>query len=156
MVKNVEKHCKKLEERIQSIQQEFQEQLGEQSRKTDQISVQIEALSNQFQAFLAHHGTGKEMESTSKGILQTPARSNPEGIFSRGKGLARGDANYGQEPQRTMFNTGFPRMDLTTFRGDNPRRWLRRCNKFFKLNDSIAAMGGNNVLVFGREGRNMV
>jgi hypothetical protein len=78
--------------------------------------------------------TGKEMESTSKGILQTPARGNPEGMFSRGKGLARGDANYGQEPQRAMFNTGFPRMDLTTFRGDNPRGWLRMCNKFFKLN----------------------
>jgi hypothetical protein len=55
-------------------------------------------------------------------------------MFSRGKGPARRDTNYGQEPQRAMFNAGFPRMDLTTFRGDNPRGWLRRCNKFFKLN----------------------
>jgi hypothetical protein len=46
MVKSMEEHCKKLEERIQIVQQEFQEslndqhnkwqeQLGEQSRKTD-------------------------------------------------------------------------------------------------------------------------
>jgi len=74
------------------------------------------------------------MESTSKGILQTPTRGNPEGMFSRGKGPARGDANYGQEPQRAMFNTCFPRMDLTIFRGENPRGWLRRCSKFFKIN----------------------
>jgi DNA anti-recombination protein RmuC len=67
MVKNMEEHCKKLEERIQSIQQEFQEQLGEQSRKTDQISVQIETLSTHSKHSLLT--TGKEMESTSKVIL---------------------------------------------------------------------------------------
>jgi hypothetical protein len=74
----MEKHCKKLEERIQIIQQEFQEslndqqikwqeQLGEQSRKTDQISVQIETLSTHSKHSLLT--TGKEMESTSKVIL---------------------------------------------------------------------------------------
>jgi hypothetical protein len=91
-------------------------------------------LSSQFQAFLAHYKTRKEMGSTSRGKLQTPARGSSEGMFLRGKGPARGDTNYGQEPQRAMFNTCFPRMDLTTFRGDNPKRWLKRCNKFFKLN----------------------
>jgi len=110
-----------LQESLSDQQNKWQEQLGEQSRKTDHISVQIETLSSQFQAFLAHHMTGKEIGSTSKGILQTPARGSPEGMFPRGKGPARGDPNYGQEQQRVMFNAGFPRMDLTTFRGDNPR-----------------------------------
>jgi len=117
-------------------QNKWQEQLGEQNRKTDQISVQIETLSNQFQAFLSHHMTGKEVGSTSKGILQTPARGSPEGLLSRGKGLARRDPTYGQEQQRVVYNAALPRMDLTTFQGDNPRGWLRRCKKFFKLNST--------------------
>jgi len=33
-----------------------------------------------------------------------------------------------------VHNVALPRMDLTTFRGDNPRGWLRRCKKFFRLN----------------------
>ena len=69
---------------------------------------------------------GNEMGSNSKGILQTPARGNPEGIPSKGKGPTRGDANYGHEQHRAMFNPGFPRMDLITFRGENPRGWLTR------------------------------
>ena len=77
---------------------------------------------------------GNELGSNSKGILQTLARGNPEGIPSKGKGPMRGDANYGQEQHRAIFSVGFPKMDLTIFRGDNPRGWLRRCNKFFKLN----------------------
>ena len=93
MVKNVEEHCKKLDERMQIMQQEFQEQ----SKKNEHISVQLETLSSQFQAFLAHHVMGNELGSNSKGILQTLARGNPEGIPSKGKGPIRGDANYGQE-----------------------------------------------------------
>jgi hypothetical protein len=147
MVKNVKEHCKKLEQRMQILQQElqeslvdqqnkWQEQLSEQSRKTDQISAQIETLSNQFQTFLAHQMTGKDVGSTSRGILQTPARGSPEGMLSRGKGPARGDPTYGQEQQRVVHNAALPRMDLTTFRGDNPKGWLRRCKKFFKLNST--------------------
>jgi hypothetical protein len=67
-LKNVEEHCKKLEERVQILQQEFQEsladqqtkwqeQFGEQNKRTDQISAQIEALSIQFQTFLANQMT---------------------------------------------------------------------------------------------------
>jgi hypothetical protein len=72
--------------------------------------------------------------STSKGILQTPTRDSLEGMLSREKGPAKGDQTYGQEQQRMVHNVVLPRMDLTTFWGDNPRGWLRRCNKFFKLN----------------------
>ena len=143
--RNVEEHCKKLEERVQILQQEFQEsladqqtkwqeQFGEQNKRTDQISAQIEALSIQFQTFLANQITGKDLGSTSKGILQTPAKGSLEGMLLRGKGPAKGDQTYGQEQQRMVHNVVLPRMDLTTFWGDNPRGWLRRCKKFFKLN----------------------
>ena len=74
------------------------------------------------------------MGSTSRGILQAPASGSLEGMLSRGKGPARGDQTYGQEQWRVVHNAALPRMDLTTFQGDNPRGWLRRCNKFFSLN----------------------
>jgi hypothetical protein len=59
-VKAVEQHCRKLEERLQGLHHEIQESMAgqhskrvEQSKRNDQISIQIEALSNQFQLFLA-------------------------------------------------------------------------------------------------------
>jgi len=105
-LKNVEEHCKKLEERVQILQQEFQEsladqqtkwqeQFGEQNKRIDQISAQIEALSIQFQTFLANQMTWKDLGSTSKGILQTPTRDSLEGMLSREKGPAKGDQTYG-------------------------------------------------------------
>jgi hypothetical protein len=69
----------------------------------------------------------KDLGSTSKGILQIPARGSPEGMLLRGKGPARGDQTYGQEQQRVVHNIVLPRMDLITFWGDNPRGWLKRC-----------------------------
>ena len=50
-------------------------------------------------------------------------------MLLRGKGPARGDQTYGQEQQRVVHNVVLPRMDLTTFWGDNPRGWLRRCGQ---------------------------
>jgi hypothetical protein len=41
--------------------------------------------------------TGKDVGSTSRGILQAPASGSLEGMLSRGKGPARGDQTYGQE-----------------------------------------------------------
>jgi hypothetical protein len=38
-------------------QTKWQEQFGEQNKRTDQISAQIEALSIQFQTFLANQMT---------------------------------------------------------------------------------------------------
>jgi len=35
-----------------------------------------------------------------------------------------------------VHNAARPRMDLTTFRGDNLRGWLRRCKKIFRLNST--------------------
>lgn len=28
----------------------------------------------------------------------------------------------------------FPKIELVMFRGDNPREWVRKCNKYFLLN----------------------
>jgi hypothetical protein len=98
MVKNVEEHCKKLEERIQSIQHEFQEQLGEQSKKTDQISLQIETLSNQFQSFLATQMAGREVGANSKGILNTPTMEEKNGTHSNQERVLQG-SRYVQEGQ---------------------------------------------------------
>jgi len=39
--------------------------------------------------------TGKDVGSTSRGILQAPASSSLEGMLSRGKDPARGDQTYG-------------------------------------------------------------
>ena len=139
-LKNIEDHYKKLEEQMQILQQEFQEslvdqqtkwqeQFGKQNRRTGQISAQIETLSTQFQTVLGNQMIGKDLGSTSGGILQTPERGSPEGMLLRGKGPPRGDQTYGQEQHRVVHNVVLPRMDLTTFWGDNPRGWLRRCGQ---------------------------
>jgi hypothetical protein len=56
-LKNVKEHCKRLDERMQGLHDEFhesmadqqskwQEQWVERNKRTDQISLQIETLSN--------------------------------------------------------------------------------------------------------------
>jgi len=112
--------------------------LGEQNTRADQISLQIETLSKQFQTFLANQIAGKDLGSHSKGILHTPTMDNQEGMLPRGRSHIPGDRTGSQEHQRVVNNTSLPRMNLTSFWGENPRGWLRKCMKFFKLNSTLS------------------
>jgi len=62
-------------------QTKWQEQFGEQNRRTDQNSAQIKTLSTQFQTFLGNQMIEKDLGSTSRGILLTPERGSPKGMF---------------------------------------------------------------------------
>lgn len=37
------------------------------------------------------------------------------------------------EGQRSIYNVPLPKVELPTFHRDNPRVWVRKCRKFFKL-----------------------
>jgi hypothetical protein len=57
-------------------------------------------------------------------------------MLPRGRGHIQGDQTSSQEHQRVVYNPSLPRMDLTSFWGENPKGWLRKCRKFFKLNST--------------------
>jgi hypothetical protein len=40
----------------------------------------------------------------------------------------------GQEIHKKGYNIPLLRVEMPTFRGENPRGWLRKCRKYFKLN----------------------
>jgi len=50
----------------------WQEQWVEQNKRNDQINLQIKALANQFQFYIATQRLEREVGHNSKGILNTP------------------------------------------------------------------------------------
>ena len=50
------------------------------------------------------------------------------------------------------YNIPLPRVELPTFRGENPRGWLRKCRKYFKMN-TIPAHQWVEVVSYYLEGK---
>ena len=50
------------------------------------------------------------------------------------------------------YNIPLPRVEMPTFRGENPRGWLRKCRKYFKLN-TIPAHQWVEVVSYYLEGK---
>ena len=82
---------------MQNLQQEFQgslvdqqnkwqEQFEEQNKRIDQINLQIEILSNQFQTFIANQIAGMDFGSNSRRILNTQTMGNQDGMLPKGRG----------------------------------------------------------------------
>ena len=58
----------------------------------------------------------------------------------------------GQELHKMGYNIPLPRVEMPTFRGENPRGWLRKCRKYFKLN-TIPAHQWVEVVSYYLEGK---
>ncbi|XP_073267365.1 uncharacterized protein [Populus alba] len=57
-----------------------------------------------------------------------------ERIASGHRNQFRGEKMMGQELHKMGYNIPLPRVELPTFKGENPRGWLQKCRKYFKLN----------------------
>jgi len=146
--KAVNENCKKLENQLYSHHLEWQESMAEskerwleQGTKIDQLVLQMETISLQFQQFIASQPVRKDIETSSRGILTTPGNDketrmlvSAEKIVSGHMNQFRGEQMMGQELHRMGYNIPLPRVELPTFRGENPRGWLRKCRKYFKMN----------------------
>jgi hypothetical protein len=142
--KIVDEHCKRLDNQLQTYHLEWQESMTEnkeQGAKIEQLVIQMELLSSQFQQFVAAQTARTETTGgQSRGILATPGMDkNVEMNASIEKitpGLgtqSRWEQMTGQELHKTGFHIPLPRMELSTFRGEDPRGWLRKCKKYFKI-----------------------
>jgi hypothetical protein len=49
------------------------------------------------------------------------------------KEVIREDRVLGFKKSKKGYSVAWPKMELTTFHGENPKRWLRRCREFFKI-----------------------
>ena len=74
----VEEHCKKFDNQLQNHHLKWKESMEEsnerwleQGKKINQMVLQMESLSSQFQNFLANKIARKETRANSKGILTT-------------------------------------------------------------------------------------
>jgi hypothetical protein len=142
-LKNVEEHCKKLEERMQILRQEFQEsladqqtkwqeQFGEQNKRTNQISLQIETLSNQFQLFLATQMAGREVGANSKGILNTPTMEEKNGTHSNPERVLQG-SRYVHEGQ-------INNQEIQKFRAESKRQWQEQNKKLDQIGSKLEVL----------------
>ena len=101
----------------------------------------MELLSSQFQQFVTAQTARTDMTGGhSRGILTTPGRDRNVEENAYNENLApgprtqnRGEQMTGQELHKAGFHIPLPRMELSTFRGEDPRGWLRKCKKYFKI-----------------------
>jgi hypothetical protein len=147
-LKVVNENCKKLENQLQSHHLEWQESMAEskerwveQGTKIDQLVLQMKTISTQFQQFITSQPARKEIGTSSRGILATPGADKETRMSISIERIApghmhhfRGDQMMGQKPHKMGYNIPLPRVDMPTFRGENPHGWLRKCRKYFKIN----------------------
>jgi hypothetical protein len=105
----------------------------------------MESIPTQFQQFIASQPARKEIGTISRGILATPGANKETGmpvsaerITPGHKNQFRGDQMMGQEPHKIGYNIPLPRVEMPMFRGENPRGWLRKRRKYFKINMILA------------------
>ena len=116
-------------------------------------------MSSQFQQFIASQSAKMDVGTNSKGILATPGTDKESGMPVAAEKNAPGHRNQfrseqmmGQELPRVGYNIPLPRVELPTFRGENPRGWLRKCRKYFKMN-TIPAHQRVEVVSYYLEGK---
>ncbi|XP_073260705.1 uncharacterized protein [Populus alba] len=133
--KTVNENCKKLESQLQSHHLEWQESMAEskecwmeQGTMIDQLALQMETISTQFQQFIASQPARRDIGTNSKGILTTPGTKKEtrmpvsvERIAPGHRNQFRGDQMMGQELHKIGYNIPLPRVEMPTFRGENPR-----------------------------------
>ena len=164
--KAMNENCKKLENQLQSHHLEWQESMAEskerwleQGTKIDQLVLQMETISSQFQQFIASQPVRKDIGTSSRGIFTTPGTDKETGMPVSAERIApghrnqfRGEQMMGQELHKMGYNIPLPRVEMPTFRGENPRGWLRKCRKYFKLN-TIPAHQWVEVVSYYLEGK---
>jgi len=142
--KIVDGHCKIIDNQLQTYHLEWQESMAEnkeQGAKIEQLVIQMELLSSQFQHFVATQTARTETAGGhSRGILATPGmdmnmemNASTEKITPGPRTQSRGEQVTGQELYRVGFHIPLPRMELSTFKGEDPRGWLRKYKKYFKI-----------------------
>jgi len=98
--KVVNENCKKLENQLQSHHLEWQESMAEskkrwleQGTKIDQLVLQMETISSQFQQFIASQPARKDNGTSSIGILTTPGTDKETGLPVSAEKITPGHRN---------------------------------------------------------------
>jgi hypothetical protein len=98
--KAMNENCKKLENQLQNHhleRQEFmvesKERWLEQGTKIDQLVLQMETISLQFQQFIASQPARKDIGTSSRGILTTPSTDKETGMLVSAEKIAPGHRN---------------------------------------------------------------
>ncbi|KAG6739387.1 hypothetical protein POTOM_056982 [Populus tomentosa] len=110
----------------------YLEQRKEQRKKNEQISVQIETLSSQFQSFLTTQMAGREVGANSKGILNTPTRKEKNGTHSNQERVLQG-SRYVQEGQ-------INNQEIQKFRAESKRQWQEQNKKLDKIGSKLEVL----------------
>ncbi|XP_073268339.1 uncharacterized protein [Populus alba] len=121
--KTVNENCKKLETQLQNHHLEWQESMAEskerwleQGTRIDQLVLQMEIMSSQFQQFIASQPARKDIGTSSRGILATPGTDKETGMPVSAEKNAPGYRNQfrseqmmGQELHREESNNALSR-----------------------------------------------
>lgn len=147
---------KALEDQIKKTELKMQELASEWRRHSDEneasmealMDLKIEKLDSKIDAYAA------SIESKLSGIYnflskekfgnldadRSPLLPNPatDAKSSEAKSLVGENSSVSEKwpkwgRQSHTYHWSYPKLELQSFSGENPREWLRKCNKFFEI-----------------------
>nr|CAD1817770.1 unnamed protein product [Ananas comosus var. bracteatus] len=138
-----------LDEHVQSLEQQLQELATRNSKKFEELYHKMEVMrveeQNHYEALRRDSATtSKKLEQLMELIANqqhaTTSRGTSGSITQEVRGilptpnpLTREDNSSYQMHSRINLQLPIPRLDFPYFNGDNPRSWVRRCEKYFEI-----------------------
>ncbi len=141
---------KALDDHVRALEQQFQELAVGHELRFEGISGRIEAIRTEGQAhydalYRESANTSKKLEKIMDLLMNSPQPLSMQGASSSGlteeKGLlptppnqiAREDISAQGLQGRHNSYLPFPRLNFPIFTGEQPRNWVRRCERYFDI-----------------------
>ncbi|XP_027170509.1 uncharacterized protein LOC113770289 [Coffea eugenioides] len=125
-MKTMEEQLRRQDSRLQGILESITADKQIMEDRLDAVSVE---LSNKLDAFMV--AISQQLSSLNRGNPEKGILGSPEGSHSRNSDI--GTREQGERNVRSSFHASAPKLEIPPFRGDNPREWIRRLQRYFHL-----------------------
>ncbi|XP_020097231.1 uncharacterized protein LOC109716293 [Ananas comosus] len=141
---------KVLDEHVHALEQQLQELTVENEKKFDNLSSRMEAIRTEGQShydalYRESANTTRKLEQIIELLMNAPQSAATKGASSSLSHEERGilptpptfhtkeDNHTNFTQSRSGFQFSLPKLEFPTFVGENPRSWVRRCERYFDI-----------------------
>ncbi|XP_027169598.1 uncharacterized protein LOC113769341 [Coffea eugenioides] len=125
-MKTMEEQLHRQDNRIQGILESMAADKQSMEDRLDAVSVE---LSNKLDASMA--AISQQLSNLNRGNQKKGILGSPEVSHSRSSEMV--NREQGERNVRSTFYASTPKLEIPAFRGDNPREWIRKLQKYFQL-----------------------
>ncbi|XP_027060831.1 uncharacterized protein [Coffea arabica] len=125
-MKTMEEQLRRQESKIHGILESLAADKQSMEERLDAVSAE---LGNKLDAFML--AISQQLSSLNRGNQEKGILGSPEGSYSRSSDL--GSRDQGERNTRSAFFASTPKLEIPAFRGNNPREWIRKLQKYCQL-----------------------